>query len=175
MLTHSDSLVTLYRRANVSAFYAVSSKTVKKQQSRKKSCQIVACFFLDCLSRSIIKSETCNDNNCCLINPSANQDRKSPWYLFFHIYSILVDYYDISNIVRKLSQAILIPTKLGIIFVKIMASPEVERSPLTSPTNHQSRGYPKSQSHLSNSGEKRKMLNFRYVIPFLSMAYILAI
>jgi len=43
-----------------------------------------------------------------------------------------------------------------------MASPEVERSPLTSPTNHQSRGYPKSQSHLSNSGEKRKMLNFRY-------------
>merc|ERR1712008_146126 len=66
------------------------------------------------------------------------------------------------NIVRKLSRAILIPTKLGIIFVKIMASPEVERSPLTSPTNHQSRGYPKSQSHLSNSGEKRKMLNFRY-------------
>ena len=44
-----------------------------------------------------------------------------------------------------------------------MASPEVERSPLTSPTNHQARGYPKS--NLSSSGEKRKTLNFRYVIP----------
>ena len=145
---------------------------MKKQQSRKKVVKSLHVFFIDCLSKSIKKSETCNDNNCCLINPSANQDRKSPWYLFFHIYSILVDYYDISNIVRKLSQAILIPTKLGIISVKIMASPEVERSPLTSPTNHQSRGYPKSQSHLSNSGEKRKMLNFRYVIPYVSMAYV---
>ena len=144
---------------------------MKKQQSRKKVVKSLHVFFVDCLSKSIKKSETCDDNNCCLINPSANQDRKSPWYLFFHIYSILVDYYDISNIVRKLSQAILIPTKLGIISVKIMASPEVERSPLTSPTNHQSRGYPKSQSHLSNSGEKRKMLNFRYVIPYVSMAY----
>ena len=145
---------------------------MKKQQSRKKVVKSLHVFFVDCLSKSIKKSETCDDNNCCLINPSANQDRKSPWYLFFHIYSILVDYYDISNIVRKLSQAILIPTKLGIISVKIMASPEVERSPLTSPTNHQSRGYPKSQSHLSNSGEKRKMLNFRYVIPYVSMAYV---
>ena len=145
---------------------------MKKQQSRKKVVKSLHVFFVDCLSKSIKKSETCDDNNCCLINPSANQDRKSPWYLFFHIYSILVDYYDISNIVRKLSQAILTPTKLGIISVfRIMASPEVERSPLTSPTNHQSRGYPKSQSHLSNSGEKRKMLNFRYVIPYVSMAY----
>jgi len=43
-----------------------------------------------------------------------------------------------------------------------MASPEVERPPLTSPSHHASRGYPKTHPQLNTSGDKRKSLNFRY-------------
>lgn len=43
-----------------------------------------------------------------------------------------------------------------------MASPEVERPPLTSPSHHVARGYPRTQPHLNTSGDKRKSLNFRY-------------
>ena len=172
MLTYSYSLVTLYRRANVSAFYAV--RLWRNNKVEKKVVKSKCVFFLiDC--QNLLKRVR-HVTTTTIVWQTQEQIKIENHrdISIFHIYSILVDYHDISNIVRKLSQAILIPTKLGIISVKIMASPEVERSPLTSPTNHQSRGYPKSQSHLSNSGEKRKMLNFRYVIPFLSMAYLLA-
>jgi len=43
-----------------------------------------------------------------------------------------------------------------------MASPEVERPPLTSPSHHVARGYPRTQPHLNTSGDKRKSLSFRY-------------
>jgi len=43
-----------------------------------------------------------------------------------------------------------------------MASPEVERPPLTSPSHHASRGYPRTAPQLNTSGDKKKSLNFRY-------------